>query len=63
MELCARVPSPFRFTPRRAECGDFSGASTMPTDILSLCARPKTLFHNFAAVGGVSRLILQSPDQ
>jgi hypothetical protein len=58
MELCARVPSPFRFTPRRAECGDFSSA-----DILSLCARPKTLFHNFAAVGGVSRLILQSPDQ
>ena len=40
----ARVPSPFRFTPRRAECRDFPGPAECRL-ACSFCAWPRTLFH------------------
>jgi hypothetical protein len=42
--VCARVPSPSGFTPRRAECRDFPGPAQRRLAQF-FCARPRTLFH------------------
>ena len=60
--VCAQPPSPFRFTPRHAECSFFSGSESHGLRRSHVRQAEKFLPH-FAAVGGVSRIILQSGNQ
>lgn len=60
MEACARVPSPFGFTPRRAQGLVYSKAFPPPKLLHVFMRQAKDFFPYFAAVGGVSRFILQS---
>ena len=63
MQVVLECLRPSGFTPRRAECRVFSRARASRRLGGFFLRQAEDFFPHFAAVGGVSRFILQSCDQ